>query len=120
LLSAQISHLPDNTIRQALPAIEARSQFVAAHRRGLAAEATEASTAWPFSNALACRRSHPEKLAPRGLIFCAWSTERADPASSWMNWCTALSVEAVAYLQRVIARLKADAAMRSCSAAPNR
>ena len=127
-IGADFAICPDNTIHQALPIIEARSPIPWLHiAEVLAAEAAERGfrrlallgTRWLVDSEV-----YPERLASRGMDFMRPSpSERNEIHRIIMDELVhgTFRPEAVAYHQRVIARLKAagcDAVVLGCTEIP--
>lgn len=119
---------PDNTIHQALPYIESRSPLPWLHiAEVVAAQAVErgfrrlglTGTRWLVESGI-----YPEKLTARGLGFVRPDTaEREEINRIIMDElvCGIFKPEAVAYFQRVIARMKdegCDAVVLGCTEIP--
>jgi aspartate racemase len=127
-IGADLLICPDNTIHQALPFIEARSPRPWLHiAEVVAAEAAGRGyrrigllgTRWLVESEV-----YPEKLAAHGLAFVRPEpAEREEINRIIMEElvCSVFTPEAVAYHQRVIARLKAagcDAVVLGCTEIP--
>jgi aspartate racemase len=119
---------PDNTIHQALPAVERRSPLPWLHIAEVAAEEAVrrgfrrlalTGTKWLVESAV-----YPEKLAARGLECLRPSAaEREEINRIIMDElvCSVFKPEQVAYFQRVIGRLKeegCEAAILGCTEIP--
>lgn len=119
---------PDNTIHQALPFIAARSPLPWLHIAEVVADAAVArgmrrlaltGTRWLVESEV-----YPEKCAPRGLeIMRPRVEEREEIHRIIMDElvCGMFNSEAVAYFQRVIARMKdegCDAVVLGCTEIP--
>ena len=127
-IGADFAICPDNTIHQALPAIEARSPIPWLHIAEIvAAEAVERGfrrlallgTRWLVDSEV-----YPEKLASRGIdVLRPDPAERDEIHRIIMDELVqgVFRPQAVAYQQRVIARMKAegcDAVVLGCTEIP--
>ena len=119
---------PDNTIHQALPAIESRSPLGWLHiAEVVAAEAVERGfrrIGLTGTRYLVTSKIYPEKLTQRGLEYvCPNIVEREEIDRIIMDElvCGVFKPEAVDYFQRVMRRMKeegCDAVVLGCTEIP--
>jgi len=127
-IGAEFLICPDNTIHQALPYVEPRSPLPWLHIAEVVAEKAVAQglrclgltgTRWLVESDV-----YPQKLAARGLDFVRPdAAEREEISRIIMDElvCGVFKPEAVAYLQRVIGRLKSvgcDGVVLGCTEIP--
>jgi aspartate racemase len=127
-IGAELLICPDNTLHQALPYIEARSPRPWLHiAEVIAAQAAERGfrrLGLTGTRYLVDSDVYPEKLAARGIAYVRPAPdERLELDRIIMDElvCGVLRPEAVAYLQRVIARMKdegCDAVVLGCTELP--